>query len=470
MSESSELRLVGGYRLLRHLGSGGAGSVWEATDEAGARVAFKLIHPALAGSEESRARLVKEARLVNQIPGPGVARVMDYEADSDIPFVVTELVKGPTLEQAVQQRPLDRNEAILLALQLADLLERVHGAGIVHRDLKPSNIILSAEGPVLIDFGIAHDGSSQRLTQTGLIMGTPGFVSPELLRGGPDIDFDTWCAGDWWALHALLLSSLTGAPPFGSGPWDVVLGRVMAGEALTDGLDPNLALALRGALHPDPASRSTTDAIVHALRTTSPSPVASPTRVMAAAALTDTLDVENQPQTSRPWYWAPILLGWLATLPVLLGVPGLEVAAALLLVWAGLGAGVQWLDKSPSRRRAWAWVASPWHLIWGAITLIPGTLAAYIVATVVWTIFYQNFDFTFAWQWWSNIPGGPLSAQASWLTLWSALLVGYLLPTSRPLRTGINTSVNWLFRRRWLRVVAALLAFGALALTVSAFS
>lgn len=257
---------LGGYRLLNRLGAGGTGTVWEAVDEGGGRVALKTLHPALAQSEESRRRLLREARLVNQVQGQGIARVLDVEADDAAPFMATELVEGPTLAQIVAQDPLTTDECLHLAVQLEDILHRVHAAGIVHRDLKPSNIIISDTGPVLIDFGIAQGSGDERLTQTGKITGTPGYVSPEILRDDRSADFDRWRAGDWWAWSALLLSSLTGEPPFGTGPIEAVVTRVFEGKAQVTSLPGPIREIFVNALRPDPAQRLDPWQVIEALR------------------------------------------------------------------------------------------------------------------------------------------------------------------------------------------------------------
>lgn len=265
MFEDSAPQSVGGYRLQRRLGAGGSGTVWLAEDEANTPVALKLLHPTVAATEEGRHRLIREARLVNQIPGTGIARVLDYEADDLTPFIVTEFIEGETLAQVVAEQPLSLAEAAYLAELLRDLLGRVHSAGIAHRDLKPSNIIISDHGPVLIDFGIAQGDADDRLTQTGLVTGTPGFVSPELMAGGPHIPFEQWQAGDWWAWSALLLSSLTGQPPFGTGAPEVIAHRMYQGQPELSLLPPELQPHFRLALAVNPKFRPEPIKLVHAL-------------------------------------------------------------------------------------------------------------------------------------------------------------------------------------------------------------
>jgi len=244
-------REVGGYRLLDVLGSGGMGTVYEALDGEGRAVALKLLHPGISADPSARARLQREIAALHRVRGPHVARVLDAESDSAEAFIVTELVDGQTLDESVREHgPLDEVELADLADGLADALEAIHGAGVVHRDLKPGNVMLTDSGPVVIDFGISQLADDARLTQTGLVTGTPGYVDPAVMRGaapGP--------TGDWWGWAAVLLYAATGRPPFGKGPLAAVLGRVETGRPDLEGVPEPLAPVLRAALHPDPDQR-----------------------------------------------------------------------------------------------------------------------------------------------------------------------------------------------------------------------
>lgn len=251
---------LGGYRLLRRLGAGGAGTVWLAEDGAGERVALKLLHPALASTEEARRRLAREATTVNQVRCTGVARVLDVEVDDSQPFVVTEFVEGPTLALRLRSGALAPREVAALASSLSHTLTAVHGARIVHRDVKPSNVILNPMGPVLIDFGIAMVQDDDRLTRTGLVSGTAGFTAPELLRGGP-----ASAGTDWWSWAATLLEAATGRPPFGAGNSQAVMLRVLEGRPDTGGLPVAVARQLCAALAVDPSCRPDPGAVVEHL-------------------------------------------------------------------------------------------------------------------------------------------------------------------------------------------------------------
>lgn len=235
---------IGGYRLVRPLGNGGAGIVWEVEDGEGARFALKLLHPAIAADPSSRVRLAREAAVLNRIRTDGVANVIDLETEAAQPFVVTELVDGPDLREEIRAGgPFAFADALEIARSLQQTLSAVHAAGVIHRDLKPSNIILGATQPVLIDFGIAQTDEDERLTSTGLVSGTVGWVAPEVMRGREPDE-----GSDWWAWAAILLNMLTGRAPYGVGSQDVVLSRQMAGQLDLAGLYPPLAQILDSAL------------------------------------------------------------------------------------------------------------------------------------------------------------------------------------------------------------------------------
>ena len=254
MEEGEEL---GGYRLIRRLGTGGAGTVWLAEDGGGTRVALKAMHPAMAASEESRQRLERETRTVNSVRSPFVAHIVDAETEASQPFVVSEYVEGPTLAEILVSGPVPLRGVAALSYHLASTIAAVHHANIIHRDIKPSNIICSPRGPVLIDFGIAMATSDQHLTSTGLVSGTAGYTAPELLQG-----HGATKESDWWAWCATLLSCATGRPPFGKGDVSATMLRVLEGDPDLAGLHPMVADALVGGLAPDPDERPSPSLIV----------------------------------------------------------------------------------------------------------------------------------------------------------------------------------------------------------------
>lgn len=252
---------LGGYRLIERRGVGGAGTVWLAEDEGGMRVALKLLHPAVAHDELSRERLVREMRTVNAVPSTGVAHVIDIEVDDVQPFIVSEYIDGPTLSEVLADEPLNSSEAIEYADAIRRIISRVHDAGVTHRDIKPGNIILSAVGPVLIDFGIAQAEDDLTLTATGFVSGTASYASPEVLRGQRADEYS-----DWWAWAATFLQMLTGRAPFGSGSTEAVMNRVLSGAPDTSGLPAPVARLFTLALHPDMSKRLAPHNLLEALK------------------------------------------------------------------------------------------------------------------------------------------------------------------------------------------------------------
>jgi predicted Ser/Thr protein kinase len=253
---------IGGYRVLGPLGRGGMGSVYRAVDADGVAVAMKVLHAHLAADDAHRERLRREVANLQRVRHPAVARVLDAEIDADDAFVVTELVDGADLAAHVRDDgPLPAPPLADLAERLREALEVVHAAGVLHRDLSPGNVVLSPRGPVLIDFGIAQAVEDARVTATGLVAGTPGYLSPEMVRGG-----EPTAAADWWGWAAVLAFAATGRAPFGTRPLAAVLARVESGEADLAGLDPRTTAALRSALAVEPAARAEPGAVVAELR------------------------------------------------------------------------------------------------------------------------------------------------------------------------------------------------------------
>lgn len=260
----------GGYTVVREIGSGAMGAVYRAQDDGGNAVALKMLHRHL-DDPAARERLRREATALQGLRHPAVARVLDAELDGPDAFIVTELVEGPTLEEEIDERgPLDPRDLFELADQLADALEAVHGTGVVHRDLTPSNVLIARSGPVLIDFGLAQGPGDVRATRTGFVMGTPGYLAPELLDGaepGPDTD--------WWSWAAVLAFSGTGRAPFGVRPTELVLRRSRQGQADLDGLPRRAGRALGAALRAVPAERWGPDEVARALKAESDAFVAA---------------------------------------------------------------------------------------------------------------------------------------------------------------------------------------------------
>lgn len=253
---------LGPYRLVQQLGEGGMGVVHLALDRQGRAVAIKVLRPHVAHDPDARARLAREVDTLELIRHPNVAPVLDADLDGPRPYLVTKYVPGPPLDDyVVEKGPLSGEALTRLAEGLASALEAIHAAGVVHRDVKPGNVLVLDGEPMLIDFGIAHAVDDIRLTMTGLVMGTPGYLAPEIVEGA-----DVSEATDWWGWAATLAFAATGQPPYGRGPMEAVLARVARGEADLRGTDPDLRPLLRAALNPNPDARPSNAEVVEALR------------------------------------------------------------------------------------------------------------------------------------------------------------------------------------------------------------
>lgn len=289
---------VGGYQILSTLGSGATGTVYRAQDGAGDLVALKVLHPFYAASQESRVRLMREVAALQKVAHPAVARVLDAEADDAEPFLVTELVDGPSLEDEVMGGgPLAGAELFELAQQLADALQAVHDVGLIHRDIKPSNIMVTRAGPVLIDFGIVQELTDARMTPHGFVMGTPGYLTPQMLDDLPPDH-----ATDWWGWAGALVFAATGRAPFGVRPLETVLARVRSGTPDLAGLGPITQAALAGALEADPGRRLAPEVVLDELRRAAdtgeehvtPTPVVNPAVVTQDVPTVVTQDVPTR--------------------------------------------------------------------------------------------------------------------------------------------------------------------------------
>ena len=252
---------IGPYRLVEQLGEGGMGVVHLAIAESGRMVAIKVLREHIAHDSEARSRLAREVQTLARVQDSRVAAVLDADTEGPRPYIVTRYVPGPALDRVVAENGALNGEALLrLGRGLTGALHAIHAAGVIHRDLKPANVLLLDGDPVVIDFGIAHVADDIRLTMTGLVMGTPGYLSPEVVEGGSVTE-----ATDWWGWAATLAFAASGAPPFGRGPMAVVLDRVRRGQADLSGVDPRLAPLLQAALSPTAAGRPHADEIVDAL-------------------------------------------------------------------------------------------------------------------------------------------------------------------------------------------------------------
>ncbi len=231
-------RVIGTYRLLGRLGAGGMGRVYLGRSAGGRTVAVKSVHAQFAADDRFRARFRREVESARRVGGAWTAPVLDADPDAPVPWVATGYVAGPSLTRAVEDfGPLDGPAVRTLGAGLARALAAVHTHGLVHRDVKPSNVLLTLDGPLLIDFGIARatDGGAA-LTATGVSVGSPGYMAPEQILGQ-----DVTGACDVFSLGAVLAYAATGAGPFTGDSSAALLYKVVHG-------DPDLGTALTGEL------------------------------------------------------------------------------------------------------------------------------------------------------------------------------------------------------------------------------
>ncbi|MFE5257262.1 serine/threonine-protein kinase [Streptomyces coelicoflavus] len=251
--DDDEPTVVGPYRLLGRLGSGGMGRVYLGRSAGGRTVAVKIVHPHFALDEEFRARFRREVDAARRVGGAWTAPVLDADPEARVPWVATAYAAGPSLTAAVADGgPLPAHSVRALGAGLAEALAAVHGLGLVHRDVKPSNVLLTLDGPLLIDFGIARatDGTAS-LTSTGVSIGSPGYMSPEQILGR-----GVTGAADVFSLGAVLAYATTGQPPFPGDSSAALLYKVVHEEAVLDGLDDGeLRELVASCLAKDPAAR-----------------------------------------------------------------------------------------------------------------------------------------------------------------------------------------------------------------------
>ncbi|MFE5599891.1 PQQ-binding-like beta-propeller repeat protein [Streptomyces coelicoflavus] len=254
---------LGSYRLLRRLGAGGMGRVYLARSPGGRTVAVKVVRPDLAADGDFRARFRHEVEIAKAVSGRFTAPVVDADPDAPLPWLATSYVLGPDLTDVVAAHgALPERTVRALAAGLAAALKDIHAAGLMHRDLKPSNVLLAADGPRLIDFGIARAVDGSRMTQTGVVVGSPGYMSPEQAVGK-----DVGVAGDVFSLGSVLAFAATGRGAFGDGTTSHagLLYQVVHGEADLTGVPPSLLGLVRACLMKDPAQRPAPGEIVAAL-------------------------------------------------------------------------------------------------------------------------------------------------------------------------------------------------------------
>ncbi|MFE6163022.1 serine/threonine-protein kinase [Streptomyces sp. NPDC056486] len=306
---------VAGYRLAARIGAGGMGRVYLSHTQGGRPVAIKVVRPELADDPAFRRRFSREIRAAQRVRGAYTAELIDADADGVPPWLATLYVPGPSLSQAVARSgPLPVPAVLWLMAGVAEALQAIHGAGIVHRDLKPSNVLLAADGPRVIDFGISLSSSATSPhTATGSAAGTPQFMAPEQASAGA-----VTAATDVFALGQTAAFAALGEPLYGDGPSVSVLYRIVHSEPDLSLLPAQLRPLFARCLAADPAERATLAEIVDWCRqrlggdaaegagpavwreitgpeVRVPAPVPHPTRVHPAPVYTQPLFAPPQP-------------------------------------------------------------------------------------------------------------------------------------------------------------------------------
>lgn len=314
---------VGGYALRARLGEGGMGVVHLGQRPGERPVAIKVLRPHVVGDDEARRRLAREVSSLSRIRSRRIAEIVDADPFGEIPFVATRYVPGLSLHDHVQEEgALEGADLLWFADCLAEALEAVHSVGVLHRDVKPSNVIMEGRTPILIDFGLARVAEDSRITMNGWLLGTPGYLAPEILYGD-----DATAASDVHAWAATVAYAGTGRAPYGRGPSVAVMDRVRRGEHDLTGLDPDVLELVEDALAPEPADRPSLEEVRdwledlgtpgsdhrdHASASRTASPVTlpyvagvrqdleAPTRVGSAAALAKPCGGPGAPPVAEP--------------------------------------------------------------------------------------------------------------------------------------------------------------------------
>lgn len=273
---------IGPYRVIAELGRGAMGRVLLGAGPDGRPVAVKVIREWLAEEEEFRARFREEVRKSRKVSGQYTAAVVKAGPDDPVPWLASEFLRGPTLGAAIEATgPLPEDAVLRLAAGLASALDSIHEADVIHRDLKPGNVILAADGPRVIDFGIARaaDSGSSELTRTGAVIGTPGFMSPEQALSEP-----ITAASDMFSLGSVLVMACNGNSPFATSSTLRTLNNVVRAEPDLSGLPERVRAIASRCLALDPADRPTPTELLELLGPIAPTSNPWPDAVSALAA------------------------------------------------------------------------------------------------------------------------------------------------------------------------------------------
>ncbi|WP_330350043.1 serine/threonine-protein kinase [Streptomyces sp. NBC_00582] len=279
-------RMLGGYRIVDRLGAGGMGVVYRARSRSGREVALKVVHAQYAEDAVFRARFRQEIEAVRKVSGAFTAPVVDVDPEAARPWMATQYVPGRSLADRIREGgPIRGAEVRLVALGLVEALRDIHRAGVVHRDLKPANVLMAEDGPRVIDFGISRAAENHNtLTETGQMIGTPPFMSPEQFTDARSVG----PASDVFSLGALLAYSLTGRGPFDADSPYLTAYRVVHHEPVLEGVARPLRTVLERCLAKEAKERPGLDELAHAFASALPEPTGDddpPTLTLRPVAL-----------------------------------------------------------------------------------------------------------------------------------------------------------------------------------------
>jgi len=351
-------RRIGPYRLVGRLGRGGMGHVYLGISAGGRPVAVKVIRADLATDPEFRVRFAREVAAVRRVSGLFTALVVDADVDGAVPWLATAYVAGPSLAEAVTgDGPMAARPALALAAGLAESLSAIHAAGVVHCDLKPSNVLLSPDGPRVIDFGISRAAGPEKSTGlaagAGWVTGSPGFMSPEQALGG-----EVGPPSDIFSLGAVLTFAATGRGPFGRGSRPEVAYRLVYGPPDLSEMPSGLRALVERCLTKDPGQRPTADEVLDAANEAQPAPgwlPAAPLSALAPAGYAGSAARPSGRRWRRPLTAAGVTSGVLAA----------SVAVSFALGAVG--------PRSPAARLAPRAAASPTPTVSPSAATVPGT-------------------------------------------------------------------------------------------------
>jgi hypothetical protein len=362
--QSGDPPQIGRYRILARLGSGGMGVVYLGRSADGQQVALKVLRPEFAGDPDFRARFRREVSAMARVRNRYTVQVLDAAPDSALPFLATRFAAGPSLDEYVRAHgPLSPAEVLMLASALAEALAAIHAAGVAHRDLKPSNVLLTDSGPVVIDFGIAQVTDSISITQTGLAVGSPGYMAPEQVTGraGAEADIFTW---------ALVVAyAASGQPPFGTGPTAAILHRITSGRPDVSAIPSQLRSLVKRAIAKDPQRRPSAADLLRELPAGAPSgaPAGTPSGTLAGTP-------SGAPST--PWPRA----GLLAEAPWGVRDDQDRTAVHTRTLAADPGPRTGWRPGRRTARTGWRSGSRPWWLVPAAVAAAVVVLAAACVS------------------------------------------------------------------------------------------